>query len=461
MRTFIFSILLLAPLALTAQKGHQIDVTIDGYEQEILLLAYYYGDKQYILDTAYRETNGHYIFEGPDSHEPGIYFLVMRPDNAYFDFLITEDEQRFSLSAQKDNMLGTVEVKGRAKENRRFFEYMNFLGESRSTLEKIKSDKSKTEEEIKKEQEQINKQVVSYQDDLIRKNPNSFTAAIIKANKPIEYPEFSGSQEDIQRKRWRHTQKHFFDNLDLSQHRLLRTPFLQRKIEQFVDKLQVQHPDTIAVAIDYVLNKLEPVEESFKYYVIHFLNKYARSKIVGMDAVYVHMVDNYYRTGKAPWTDQDQLRKMLDNADRLRPLLIGKIAPDLAMQTRDNKELSLHEIESEYTVLYFWKYDCGHCKDSTPILKEFYNKFKDQGVELVAVCTKYYNEFEGCWDYVDEQEIGDWVHLADPYSRSRFTQIYDIKSTPQIYILDANKKILSKRIGAKQLEEVITNLMKK
>jgi hypothetical protein len=38
-------------------------------------------------------------------------------------------------------------------------------------------------------------------------------------------------------------------------------------------------------------------------------------------------------------------------------------------------------------------------------------------------------------------------------------KVYNIKSTPQLYILDRNKEILSKRIGAEQLEEVMDRII--
>ena len=92
-------------------------------------------------------------------------------------------------------------------------------------------------------------------------------------------------------------------------------------------------------------------------------------------------------------------------------------------------------------------------------MKAFYEKFKDKNVTLLAVCVKFTDEIEGCWDYVDENAIGDWLHAVDPYHRSRFSKIYDLKSTPQIFVLDRDKQILSKRIGAEQLEDVLNHIM--
>ncbi len=149
----------------------------------------------------------------------------------------------------------------------------------------------------------------------------------------------------------------------------------------------------------------------------------------------------------------------MDNAKALKPLLIGKIAQDITLKSRDGEKFNLHSVESPYTVLYFCRFDCGVCKKSTPHLKTFYEKYKDKGVKIVAVCTKYTSDVPKCWEYVDENEAGDWIHAADPYNISKFDKVYNIKSTPQVYILDENKEIISKRISAEQLGEVMEQII--
>ena len=51
------------------------------------------------------------------------------------------------------------------------------------------------------------------------------------------------------------------------------------------------------------------------------------------------------------------------------------------------------------------------------------------------------------------------MHTVDPYHQSRFSKLYDIRSTPQIYVLDDKKEIISKRIGAEQLEELMEKII--
>lgn len=448
----------------TAQEGYRIDLDIVGYEQDTLLLAYHLADKQYILDTAVRGDRDRFVFSGDEPLEPGMYLAVMRPDNRYFQLLITDREQRFEVKTTRDQQVGSISFRN-APDNRLFYDYLGFLNTERPKAELLQQQIAAETSENKKaglqqQLDAINEKVTAYQEDLVTKYADFFTAAIVNANLPLTPPEYDGTPEEVQEKKWRWMQQHYFDNLDLTDERLLRTPFFFQRIDYFVNKLQVQHPDSISRAIDRVLGGMDPKSENFRVYLIQFLNQYAAAKLVGMDAVYVHLVDNYYRKGLATWTEEEQLQKILDNADKLRPLLIGKTAPDIKMQRRDGSAISLHEVDADFTVLYFWRYDCGHCKKMTPYMKDFYEQFAGKGVEIFSVCVKFGDDIPGCWEYVDENELNDWIQVVDPYLQSRFNSIYDVRTTPQIYVLDRNKGIVSKSIGAEQLPEVMEYLLK-
>lgn len=452
-------LLVLQTLLLPAQSGHKIEARIDGYEEDELYLAVYYGNKQYLQDTAYRNDQGAFVFEDAEPLEGGMYLIVLKPDNANFQLLVTEKEQSFSFRTHKDRPFEDMSFSN-APDNTQFYKYLSFLAQQRQKSEAVKEEWSlKDTDELQKRLEAIDAEVVAFQQDMVEKYPDFLSAAIVKANIAVKMPDFPGTNEELETKRWRYQLEHFFDNLDIGDPRMLRTPFLFGRIDAYVNQLQVRHPDTLAKAIDYVLEAAKPAEETFKFYLIHFLNEYARSNIVGMDAVYVHLVEKYYAKGLAPWTDPDQLTKIMENAAKLKPLLIGKQAPDIEMEKQDGTKISLYDVDAEYTILYFWRYDCGHCKESTPFMKEFYESFKDRGVAIFAICVKYTDEVGPCWDYVEEQEIGDWMHAVDPYNRSRYGQLYDVRSTPTLYILDRNKEIVSKRIGAEQLGEVMEQVI--
>ena len=423
-------------------------------------MGYHYGDKQYIKDTVQVDQNGLLIFQGEEPLEGGVYLVIIPPENQYFQVLINPGDQHFSVETDAKNLFDNIKITG-SEDNELFYQYTSFLGSKKPEAERINKeieaageDKSKIEK-LEKELEKINVDVKAYQDKIVQDYPNSLTAAIIKSSFEPTIPDFKGSEAEIELKRYLYYKRHYFDNINLGDPRMLRTPILFGKINYYVEKLTVQHPDSISSSIDRILTLVEPSEETYKFYLIHFLNTYAKSKFVGMDAVYVHLGEKYYCSGKAWWTDEEQLNKICSNVEKLKPILIGKVAPDIMVQKKDGTSISLHEVKSDLTVLLFWAPDCGHCKKAMPFIVDFYDKYSSKGVEIFAVCTKTGNELKDCWDGIEEKDMGKWINTVDPYLKSRYKQLYDIRTTPQIFILDKDKKIISKRIGGEQLEEVV------
>jgi peroxiredoxin len=463
--SLLFSMVLCFVLPLLSQKsnGYEIKIQINGFKQKEIYMAYHLGEKQYIKDTIKQQADGSFLFKGDSPLESGIYLVVLPPDNNYFQLIIEKNDQYFSVTTDAADPSKNIQTKG-SIENKLFYGYMNFLAEKRPQSEALNNRLKEEKDSLKMQEltdaiDKIDQEVEDFQFNFIQNNANTFTAAIIKANTPLKLPDFSGTEEEQQREAFYYNRDHYFDNLDLSDSRFLRTPFLFERINTYVSKLQVQVPDSLIKAIDLVLAKTKNASESYRYFAVHYLNEYANSKFVGMDAVYVHLAEKYYASGQAPWVDSTQLAKIVENAVSLKPILIGKTAPNIKMQLRDGSPVTLHDIKSPYIVLYFWRYDCGHCKESTPDIKAFYEEYKNKGVKIFAVCVKFNDEIGDCWKYVDENQLDGWIHAVDPYLRSKFYSLYNVKTTPQIFILDKNKKIISKGIGAPQLKEVMGKIM--
>lgn len=460
-KTLFLGLLLTCSILAFANGGYSIKVKLKGFTEKQLFLGYHYGDKQYLKDTAEINPQGYFVFEGDEPLPGGVYLIVMPPDNQYFQILVNDKEQNFTITADPKDPVKDTKIEG-SPDNKLLYDYLNYLAAKRpladtmrAQVERLKNNPTELDR-VTKELEKLNKEVEQYQKDFVAKHPNTLTAAIIKANLPLDVPDFPGTTKEVQDSlKWRYSLEHFFDNVNLADPRMLRTPFLFERINYYIEKMNIQHPDTLSKAVDYILKKVQPAEETFKFYLIHFLNYYAKSNIVGMDAVYVHLVDNYYSKGLAPWTDSTQLQNIIENADDLKPTLLGKRAPNVQLLARDGKKFMTDDVKAEYTVMIFWAYDCGHCKKATPIFKAFYDKFKDKGVKIVAICRNN-KDVPECWKYVDENGTGDWIHAYDPYN---FTSPYYVRSTPTIFILDKDKKILSKRIAPEQLEEVMDRII--
>jgi thiol-disulfide isomerase/thioredoxin len=118
---------------------------------------------------------------------------------------------------------------------------------------------------------------------------------------------------------------------------------------------------------------------------------------------------------------------------------------------------NLYDVKADYTVLLFWDVDCGHCKKEVPIILEKYHKLKSEGksVEVFAVYTQH--EYDKWKKFVRDNKL-DWMNVADGVHLNNLKDKFDIFSTPVIFILDRNKVIRAKKIGAEQVEDIILGL---
>lgn len=463
----IFSFLVLSCLFLLpnaeAQQGHNIEFEIKNYEYDTVLVAYYYGDRHLIQDTLISKNKKNFRLEGAKALNSGVYLMLTWPDKKFIQFMVNDLDQEFNIYVDAKD-LSVVKFKG-SEDNDAFFKYLDLIGDMRAKAatfrEKLDAlpEGDKKREKLEKELDKLDDRVSKEQNKLLQDHPEFITTMLVNANKPIDIPDFEGLDGDVKEKKYRYYKAHYFDNIELANPSSLRTPYFHTKIMDYLEKMTVQVPDSIAESMDYILKEVQPAEDTYRFYLSYFLNDAAKSKIVGYDAIYVHLMDNYYSKGLAPWSEEDNLKKLKQNAERLRPVLIGKKVDDITLYKEDGAEFKLSDVTSKYTVIMFWAPDCGHCKKAMPDAIAFNEKFKDRGVTFLAVCTKTKDKYQSCWDVLEEKNMLGFVNLGDQYGRSRFKSKFNVRTTPKIFILDEQREILMKNIGSKQLEEVMNHIM--
>lgn len=466
MRFLLFTTsLLLMSLGLIAEdRGHNITFELDNYASSELIIGYYLGEQTLVQDTIRSdEEDGKFVLKGDEPLKHGVYLMLTQPEVEFIQFLVEEDQDFKIITDAED--LGNIKFEG-SEVNTRFYDYLDFVKENRKVVNRLNDQKAELDslnrstDDISEKITNINAKVRSKQEAVVSEDPKSMIAMLINANKQPDIPTFEGSEEEIRVKKFQFYKEHYFDHIELDRPETLRTPFLHERINYYLEKLTPSHPDSISKSLDLILSRSKPAEDTYKYYLSHFLNKYHGSKIVGYDAVYVHLALKYYAQGEATWVNEENLDKIIDKARRTKPLLIGKQAPDFSAKDKEGLDHTLSKIDADYKVLMFWKPDCGHCKKAMPHVVAFQDKFLDRGVRVISFCTDGRKNIEECWQGVEEKEMGNLLNLADEQGRSRAQSKFYATSTPYIYILDRTGKILMKRIGAEQLEKVMEEIIK-
>jgi len=280
-------------------------------------------------------------------------------------------------------------------ENSLFYQYLSYNKakydeimtlQNRTRMGSDPADSIKNQKKI----DSINQEIINYKLDLIKKHPSSFLGFMLKAmkepdiNKAPHLPD--GGQDPATA--YAYFRQHFWDDTDLSDDRLLRTPVFHNKLQKYLDKVVIQNPDTLIREIDRLITRAQSSSEMFKYLVWYSTYHYENSEIMGFDKIFVHIVDKYYITGRTPWIDVTTLENIIKKANRTRPLLLGQKAPNMIMLDTGNRLVSMHNIESKFLILLFWDPDCGHCEQEIPKIKDFYEQYREvYGLNVLAICS--------------------------------------------------------------------------
>lgn len=446
-------------------QGYKIDIHLEGMANKEVQLTYHFLDKIYATDTTLLNAEGSGTWQGDSILPQGLYKVYL-DNNHHFDFILGAD-QEFSLS-NNTFLPKDTKVNG-AVETEEFVKYMVFLEglktKGKGLSQQFKIANAKEKEKIKKKQQQLTNEMHAYWKKVEKKYPESFLGKFLMANK-TEQLDVSSLPKTIQgndsllfKVRFKYQHEHYWDNFDYTDERFLYTPFYKAKIDTWFNK--VLYPDYDSVK-PYVYNFLEDVKPSkriFQFATSFFLNASINSKVMGMDALFVDLARDFYFRGEAFWATDDAMEKIRENVLFMKDNLIGKIAPDLTLESFDGEYINLHQIEAKISIVLIYEPNCSHCKVFVPELyKEVYLPFRNKGLEVYAVYSM--NDKEEWTTFLSEQNMYEWLNVWDEHHVSGFKILYDARKTPAIYVLDQNKKIIAKKMTIEQLKNLMKEKLK-
>lgn len=451
----LFCSLIFSTNTFAQEFGHSIKVRMKGVtEGKTCHLAHFFGYNQYIKVDSAKVIGGELAFQGKDPLKGGIYLIVLSPSK-YYDFAINGKEQFIEIESDTVDFVGNVKFKG-SKENDILFDYRKFLQAKSKEAESINAmaKDPASQEAGRKKMESIQKEVDAFMKDIVKNNEGTFAAKVIKGNMepemPTVLPKKANGRPDSTYL-FNYYKNHFFDNIDLTDDRLLRSPFIHTRIERYFKDLVYQTTDSVNHDADKVLKLTKKNQEVYRFALWWVTNKYENSEIVGLDGVFIHLAENYYLKD-ADWLDSTQRAKFKERVDILKPLQTGLVFPSLVVSDSLGREYNPMQSKTKYTIVHFYDPDCGHCKESAPKLMEFYNANKAK-VTIYNVSIAY--DKKKISNFVYTYKTGPLLNLWDAKGKYYFRNNFDVYSTPTNYILDKDKRIIARRIPVDKLEDFI------
>ena len=446
----------------------QIKITLDGLKDTNIYLAHYYGTKVLRIDSARLDRSGTATFHNKEERTKGIYVIYLNKDN-YFDFLLGADQQLSMLTSfspqAKRIFKGAVETE-------EFQQYQEFLSVQRNKQQKLQKEielhknNKDSVKIISADLDKLNKEMENYWESKSAEHPGTFLADFLRSmifpRPPAFVPPADSKNADSLKwvMNYNFNKDHYWDNFNFAQPGMLRTPLIESRLDNYFKNTLLQIPDSMVQPTFSVIEKSKVNEEMFRYISLQRLNAAVTSEVMGMDKLFVGIAERYFLNGNGSWLDSAALAKVKEKVRVTKPNLIGNLAPELKLPDSEGNYFSLRQMNAKYTILLFWEPGCSHCKKSVPQLyKDLYLPLKDKGIDIFAVCTQ--NKKDDWLKAIIEYKILEWTNVWDPSVTSNFRSLYDVYSTPVIYILDQTKHIIAKRLDVESAVKFLNHIIDK
>ena len=217
---------------------------------------------------------------------------------------------------------------------------------------------------------------------------------------------------------------------------------LDGKLSEYVAAIERAGADVQKEECDFLIGS--STDSLVRQYVaLRLYDHYMSSKVMGAEAVAIHIFDTWFLPGIVKMESDMDLMTARVYADFNRQSQIGMPAPELTMNTMEGEVVELfrqrHTVKDgqRHSVLFFYDTDCAKCKVESILLSHLLED-EDYPIDFYAIYTG--DDFESWQKYVPERfdfhtSQMRVTHLWDPELDSDFQRKYGILQTPRMYLL--------------------------
>lgn len=443
MRSLILcGVALLGNFATSAGQPAHLEITIAGAAGDTVLLAAYYGNLLFYTDTAVADASGRAVFDRQGGYPAGQY--VVLPKQGRIPIVV--NEPRIVLTTDMADPAGHLRV----------------IDSRENTLQCV--DRARAEALAEPERTKA-------LNALVKATPGTFVAALIRMEQEPARRDVLREDGSIDSSATSNLQRaHYWDNTDLTDERIIRTPVFQNRLEALLALGIAQQPDTVVAYFEELIARAGKAEAVKQFLIQLAVRKYADQPTQGMGAVSVRLAQRHVCTAPAgmpakEWAPVGQWRTTCGKVARKAALIIGARSRDIVLaDTTATHWVDMHQLPQSCVVIVFWSPECGHCKAALPLLHEKYlSELKAIDVEIYAVAATPNAEHTTDWKRFIKDKDLQWVNVSVPwpsytnwrqdptrYNNSptnieslNYEETWEVTGTPQFYVLDKERRIVA------------------
>lgn len=153
------------------------------------------------------------------------------------------------------------------------------------------------------------------------------------------------------------------------------------------------------------------------------------------------------------------LQGMVERKQAAEKLLPGSAFPDFHETDVNGKPLSISQFKGKVLLVDFWATWCPPCVREMPDIQKAYNKFHDQGFEIVGISLD--EDKNSLARFTADKKI-PWPEFFDGKKwENKLAVKYGVDSTPTTYLLDRDGKIIKRLEPGDDVETEVAQALKK
>ncbi len=448
MRNGIASVIILTVLlfsgALQAQfiKGTVVDIAADKvYLHEVV-----FGETT-LIDSAEVRADDSFIFNASDSLPPGMY-QIRAPRMQSITILVNNYPVIFHTHtwAVADSMTVKSSLDTRlyyrliVKESE--FQRKNSALSQLIRLYAGEPEKSEFRRLLQSESDSLGRVRLRWQQQLAESYSNTFVAVLLQNS---WRPAFTRDYQSQYKDENAFLRAHYFDNLNLNQPMLIRSNILPNKINDYINLFNAKTDQEFIAAIDRIAVKMSENRRIHQYTLEYLLQRFAETDY---DDAFFYISSLYEAEHGCL---NENLDFDLETEKRIRQnLQPGKTAPEIRLENPKGEQVSLHEVDADYTLVMFWASWCSHCVNALPEIDRLYQTYKEDGLKLYAVSL---DREKVEWIGAVQSQAPAWIHVSELQGwEGAYNTTYNVRGTPTYYLLDSDKKIIAKLASPDRIE---------
>lgn len=433
-------------------QDYRLEAIIKNAPIKEVYLADFYGDKNHLLDTVIPDNKGYIVLQMKETYFPGMYRIFLDKE-IFFDIIY--NKENIKIQTDYNHLADSLKVIA-SKENKLYYDFLKAGNEYRRKFELLSPVVNYYPQndtfylDLKEKYIAAQNEFIKQVDKMVFENQDSWTAKILRQRKPLFY---DPALDEYGRREF--VTEHYFDNIRFNDVDLIRSNVYTTIAIEYMSLYsnpnlnQEQLEAEFIKAVDKIMK--EASENSILYeFIVEYL-------VGGFERFHFDKVLDYIAENYSPEQCENEERKtdLQTRLTKYAELANGKDAPEFEITDLSGNIVKLSKIKTDYTLVIFWASWCPHCAETLPEIHKIYQKNEKSKFEVVSISLdKEKTEWEKA-----VKELGFiWINCCDMKGWDSPAAIdYNVYATPTMFLLDKQKKIVSKPITINELRNALTS----